>query len=78
MTHMVSDSPVVGKLSVRRMGSELQPILKKKGDDLRIDWGWFYMATPWNVAAASRGTARTAFAKDGRIPQEEKRNSPDG
>ena len=35
-----------GSLSLLKAGSVEQPILQKKGDDLRIDWGYFYVATP--------------------------------
>ncbi len=37
------DNSVRG-LTALRFGSVDQPVLQKKGDDLRIDWGWFYMA----------------------------------
>jgi hypothetical protein len=33
-------------LEVLKMGSEDQPILAKKGDNLRIDWGYLYTAAP--------------------------------
>ncbi len=33
-------------LSIIRVGSKEQPVLQKKGDDLRIDWGYFYVAVP--------------------------------
>jgi hypothetical protein len=33
-------------LSVLKAGSVEQPVLQKKGDDLRIDWGYMYMAAP--------------------------------
>ena len=34
----------LGKLSSVKMGTKSQPILKKFGDDLRIDWGYFYLS----------------------------------
>ncbi len=39
-------------LDVVQIGSKDQPILAKKGDDLRIDWGYLYVA-----ASASEATA---------------------
>ncbi|MES2112774.1 MAG: DUF4965 domain-containing protein [Bacteroidota bacterium] len=33
-------------LSILKAGTVAQPILKKKGDDLRIDWGYMYVAVP--------------------------------
>jgi hypothetical protein len=34
------------QLSYGKAGTKEQPMLKKKGDDLRIDWGYLYVAAP--------------------------------
>ena len=31
---------------ITKMGTKEQPVLQKRGDDLRIDWGYFYIAAP--------------------------------
>ncbi len=33
-------------LAILKAGTVEQPLLKKKGDDLRIDWGYMYVAAP--------------------------------
>jgi len=57
---------------VLRMGSRDQPMMAKRGDDLRIDWGYLYIA-PDRMdgvaeAAAFRQQARAAFESTGRVP----------
>ena len=37
-----------GSLSILKAGSKEQPVLQKNGDDLRIDWGYVYVAIPKN------------------------------
>jgi hypothetical protein len=41
-----STDRLVPGLDVISAGSKEQPVLLKKGDDLRIDWGYFYVAAP--------------------------------
>ncbi len=63
-----------GGLTVLRIGSEEQPVLQKKGDDLRIDWGHVYAAAPKDQAHAANAGARActqAFIRKGELPADE-------
>ncbi|MBS0030488.1 glutaminase domain-containing protein [Chitinophaga sp. 22321] len=69
----VSSQPVTttkytsGQLSVLKAGTKEQPVLKKKGDDLRIDWGYMYVAAPTAAHPvqyiSNGGDAMQAFAR---------------
>jgi hypothetical protein len=39
-------------LSILKTGTVAQPMLQKKGDDLRIDWGYLYIAAPQNASVS--------------------------
>lgn len=51
-------------LNVLNCGTEVQPILQKKGDDLRIDWGYAYLATPQQKQYTVKLTSMQNIIKD--------------
>jgi hypothetical protein len=59
-------------LEVMAIGSKDQPVLEKKGDNLRIDWGWLYLAAPKSAVSASAmapdDVCRERFAETGLVP----------
>ncbi len=46
-------------LSILKAGTKEQPLLQKKGDDLRIDWGYLYVAIPKSESVSQSISAGT-------------------
>jgi hypothetical protein len=62
----------VGDLDVARIGAVEQKMLTRSGDDLRIDWGYFYLAVPPGPGsvrtAGTRARYRPQYAKTLELP----------
>jgi hypothetical protein len=60
-----------GDAQVLRIGSQEQPMLVRWGDDVRIDWGFFYVASRGDAASAvaPQNESWSAFARDGSLPE---------
>jgi len=64
--------PQVQGLRVLWMGNESNPVLKRKGDGVRIDWGYVFSAAragQSKAAVCTANAARDAFARDGSLGQ---------
>ncbi len=77
------DRPKIDGLTVLRMGSKDQPVLARKGDNLRIEWGHLYLAAadgaaPGVVRAiiAADEDARGNFVRDGSLPAKDDARQP--
>ncbi len=58
-----------GSWTTLRIGSEEQPVLGKRGDNLRIDWGHVYISSPTSGYLGPSQLALDGFVANGELPK---------
>lgn len=77
---VVWEMPAMEGLKVLKAGSRQQNVLGRKGDDVRIDWGYFYLAASEKQALqaviAKSEDCRKGFSETGSLPKEMDKQMP--
>ncbi|MBN1844323.1 MAG: DUF4965 domain-containing protein, partial [Sedimentisphaerales bacterium] len=73
------DKPIAGRRWLS-FGSVAQPILEKSGDNIRIDWGYFYLGVPDDERCRSvigfADTTRSSFVGNQSLPRQDDADQP--
>jgi hypothetical protein len=74
------DQPVIKGLKTAKIGTKEQKYLNKPGDNVRIDWGYAYLAIPEtqnpSFSVARRNSLSDSFVKTGKLPDSEIYSEP--
>lgn len=77
---VITKSAQTTSLTYQVLGTEAQPILARKGDNVRIDWGYAYLAAPLhpgNQTASGLTTAlKQGFLSKGQLPASDSKAAP--
>jgi hypothetical protein len=61
---MIAEKSSTSGLSFLKVGTQSQPVLEKKGDDIRIDWGYMYLASSKDANATQNVTSAANAKSD--------------